>query len=81
MRALHSPRCHSAPFVFKLPPSNKVSITREFRGATYEISISNPENKFKADKVEVIVDGRAIEGNIIPDFKDGKTHAVVATIK
>ena len=62
-------------------PFDKASITREFRGATYEISISNPENKFKADKVELTVDGSAINGNIIPDFKDGKTHTVVATIK
>ena len=62
-------------------PFDKASITREFRGATYEISISNPENKFKADKVEITVDGSAINGNIIPDFKDGKTHTVVATIK
>ncbi len=62
-------------------PFDKASITRQFRGATYEISISNPENKFKADTVEITVDGKAIDGAVIPDFRDGKKHSVVVTVK
>ena len=62
-------------------PFDKATITREFRGATYEISISNPDGKYKADAIEISVDGNKIDGNIVPDFKDGKTHTVCATIK
>ena len=62
-------------------PFDKATMTREFRGATYEISISNPEKKFKADKVLLTVDGEEICGNVVPDFKDGKTHTVVALVK
>jgi hypothetical protein len=45
-------------------PFDKASIKREFRGATYEISISNPENKYKADAYEITVD--AIGKSSIP---------------
>ena len=62
-------------------PFDKASIKREFRGATYEISISNPENKYKADAYEITVDGSVINGNVVPDFKDGKTHTVIVTVK
>ncbi len=62
-------------------PFDKASITRQFRGATYEISISNPENKFKAESIEITVDGSVINGNIVPDFKDGKSHSVVVAVK
>ena len=54
---------------------------REFRGATYEIEISNPEKKYKDFTVSVTVDGKAIDGNIVPSFGDGKTHKVTVTVK
>ena len=54
---------------------------REFRGATYEIEISNPEKKYKDISVSVSVDGNAIDGNIVPSFADGKTHKVCVTVK
>lgn len=50
-------------------------IKREFRGATYEISVSNPEKISKGVK-NIVVDGKSIEGNILPIFNDGKTHAI-----
>lgn len=48
---------------------------REFRGATYDIKVSNPDHICKGIK-SVTVDGAAIEGNILPAFGDGKTHTV-----
>ena len=62
-------------------PFDKASMTREFRGATYEISISNPAGKYKADSLDITVDGKAIDGVILPDFKDGKKDTVVVTVK
>lgn len=52
-----------------------LSATRQFRGATYEIKVSNPDHVCKGIK-SVVVDGNAIDGNVIPSFGDGKTHTV-----
>lgn len=52
-----------------------LSATRQFRGATYDIKVSNPNHINKGIK-SVVVDGNAIEGNVIPSFGDGKTHTV-----
>ena len=49
--------------------------TRQFRNATYQISVSNPSHVSKGVK-SVTVDGNAIEGNILPAFADGKEHTV-----
>ncbi len=54
-------------------------ISRRFRGATYDIAISNPDHVCKGVKA-VTVDGKAIEGNVLPVFEDGKTHEVVVTL-
>ena len=48
--------------------------TRVFRGATYNISVSNP-NHISKGVASVTVDGKTIEGNVIPAFADG-THTV-----
>lgn len=50
-------------------------VSRKFRNATYDISISNPCHVSKGIK-ELVVDGRKYEGNIVPVFNDGKTHEV-----
>lgn len=50
-------------------------ITRKFRNAIFEITISNPEHVSKGVK-KLVVDGKEIGGNIIPVFNDGKTHQV-----
>ncbi len=52
-----------------------LSATRQFRGATYDIKVSNPSHVCKGIK-SVVVDGNAIDGNVIPAFGDGKTHTV-----
>ncbi len=49
--------------------------TRQFRNATYQISVSNPSHVSKGVK-SVTVDGNVIEGNILPVFADGKEHTV-----
>lgn len=48
---------------------------RQFRNATYNITIKNPSHVCKGVK-SVTVDGNAIEGNILPVFNDGKEHTV-----
>ena len=51
------------------------SVTRKFRGATYQIKISNPEGICKGVK-SVMVDGEPFEGELLPVFEDGKVHEV-----
>jgi cellobiose phosphorylase len=55
------------------------AVTRKYRGATYEISVKNPSHISKG-VAAVMVDGKAIESNVIPVFKDGKTHKVEVTM-
>ena len=54
-------------------------ISRRFRGATYAIDIQNPSHVCRGVK-SVTVDGKAIEGNVLPVFGDGKTHRVTVTL-
>lgn len=54
-------------------------VMREFKGSKYEINIQNPNHVSKG-VAALVVDGKAIEGNIIPDFKDGKLHQVEVTL-
>ena len=48
-----------------------LNATRQFRGATYNIKVTNPDHVCKGIK-SFIVDGAAIEGNVIP-YEAGKT--------
>ncbi|MBK9934011.1 MAG: glycosyl transferase [Cytophagaceae bacterium] len=57
----------------------EANITRKFRGATYQISIKNPDSISKGVK-QLIVDGKTIDGNIIPVFADGQVHEVQAVL-
>lgn len=50
-------------------------VSRKFRNATFEISISNPNHVSKGVK-KLVVDGKEIDGNIVPVFDDGKVHNV-----
>ena len=52
-------------------------VTRRFRGATFEITVSNPDHVSKGIK-KLLVDGRVVEGNVIPVFNDGAVHTVIA---
>lgn len=50
-------------------------VTRQFRGATYQITVRNPEH-VSGRVHRLVVDGRAVEGSsIVPIFKSG-THTV-----
>ncbi len=55
------------------------SVSRRFRGAVYDIRIDNTAHVCRGVK-SVTVDGKAIEGNVLPVFGDGKTHDVVVTL-
>jgi cellobiose phosphorylase len=61
-------------------PFARGTMKRSFRGATYNITIENPDVKYKDMTVSVVVDGKAIDGNVIPAFADGE-HNVTVTIK
>jgi len=52
--------------------------TRKFRGATYNITVKNPDHVNKGVKT-MTVDGKAIEGCIVP-VCEGGTHEVVITL-
>lgn len=49
---------------------------RQFRRARYNITVENPQHVSRGVKT-VIVDGQAIEGNLLPVFMDGRTHEVL----
>jgi cellobiose phosphorylase len=51
------------------------TITREFRGDRYHISIKNPKH-VSAGVSNLLVDGKGICGNIIPVIGDNKEHEV-----
>ena len=51
------------------------TVKRKFRGSMYIIRIANPSHVQKGIK-SVAVDGKYIEGNIVPVFKDGHDHEV-----
>ena len=52
--------------------------TRSFRGAQYDITVKNPNNVQKGI-AKLIVDGKEIEGCVVP-FEAGKTHYEVTAI-
>lgn len=58
----------------------KARIVRPFRGATYDIEIANPHGLEKG-RVKLIVDGKAIAGNLIKPHGDGKVHKVLAVLE
>ena len=59
----------------KLDPSiphewDGMTATRQFRGATYNITVKNPDHVCKGVK-SVTVDGKAVEGNVLPVAEAG----------
>lgn len=53
----------------------KASVTRHFRGADYHICIENPKHR-ENGTVHIVMDGKEITGNLLPDRQDGKMHEV-----
>ncbi|MFW9848179.1 MAG: GH36-type glycosyl hydrolase domain-containing protein [Candidatus Thorarchaeota archaeon] len=59
-----------------LPTSWKsFRMTRQFRDAIYEITVSNPNGVSKGID-DISIDGRPFETNLLPVFSDGKTHNI-----
>ena len=57
----------------------KASMTRAYRGATYQIDITKPEGMQK-DTVTVTLDGKKLDSNVIPPQGDGQIHKVKVTV-
>lgn len=55
------------------------SVQREFRDATYQIKVENPNGVCTGVK-KLVVDGKEIAGDVIPTFGDKKEHKVVVTL-
>jgi cellobiose phosphorylase len=55
------------------------SAVRQYRRAAYQISVRNPSHVCRG-VASMIVDGRKIEGNLLPVFGDGRKHSVEATL-
>ena len=55
------------------------SATRNFRGATYEILVKNPDGVSSGVK-SITVDGAEISGNLIRSHSDGKVHKVTVLL-
>ncbi len=54
---------------------DEFTVTRKFRGATYVITVRNPDHVCRGVK-QMVVDGQSIAGNRLPVFNDGRTHPV-----
>ncbi len=55
------------------------TVTREFRGATYKITVKNPSH-VQAGIKELTVDGKPANGNTVPAFTDNGVHTVEAIL-
>ncbi len=58
---------------------NEFEVTRVFRGATFHISVRNPKGVEKGVAC-VTLDGRALEGNLVPAQRKGTSHEVEVTM-
>ncbi|HHU72818.1 MAG TPA: glycosyl transferase, partial [Clostridiales bacterium] len=55
------------------------TVTREFRKDKYNIKVENP-NHVSTGVAKLVVDGKEIQGNLIPYVGDGKTHEVLVVL-
>lgn len=55
------------------------SLSRLFRGATYEITVRNPQGRSKGLS-SLTANGKAVEGNCLPAVPPGESVSVVATL-
>ena len=54
-------------------------IHRRFRGALYDIEVRNPR-RVSAGVAEIVVDGAAIDGDVVPPAAPGTKHRVTVTL-
>jgi len=62
------------------PEWDGFSVTRKFRGATYLIEVKNPNHSMKG-VTRITVDGKTVEGNLIPAMPAGGSHKVEVLMK
>jgi len=55
------------------------TVSRIFRGARYRIAVTN--TGVSRGVFRMRVDGKLVEGNLIPDFSDGKSHQVEVVLE
>jgi cellobiose phosphorylase len=53
--------------------------SRQFRGALYEITVKVNSNGCKG-RIKLVVDGKEIQGNVLPVFSDSAIHHVLAEL-
>ena len=53
------------------------TVTRRFRGSTYEITVKNPDGVCKGIS-EILLDGQPLEGNLVPHLSGN--HKVIVTL-
>ncbi|MHB0912879.1 MAG: GH36-type glycosyl hydrolase domain-containing protein [Armatimonadota bacterium] len=58
-----------------VPGWETFNVKRRFRDATYEINFENPK-RLEKGTIQIVIDGDEYPSNIIPPFKDGRTHEV-----
>ncbi len=58
----------------------QIKVTRQFRGATFFITIENPK-KVSGGVQQIEIDGKKIEGNVIPPQKSGSYQIHVSLAK
>ena len=56
------------------------TVTRKFRGATYEIEVKNPNGATHGVK-SLTIDGKEITGNLIPLAAEGSLVHVTAVLQ
>ncbi len=54
-------------------------VTRQFRNATYDMEVRNPDHVSKGVK-SIRLDGKSIKGNTVPVLGDGKIHRVAVVL-
>jgi len=54
-------------------------VTRQFRGSTYEIEVKNPNGVMKG-VTSLKIDGKIIDGNVIPLMPEGGSYKVEAVM-
>jgi cellobiose phosphorylase len=54
-------------------------VTRVLRGTTYRVRVRNPSHVSKGVK-SLVVDGKTINGHVVPFINDGKVHEVEVTL-
>lgn len=58
---------------------DEYTVTRQFREVIYNITVKNPNHVCKGIKT-LIIDGKPIEGNIIPLLAGGTKHEIIAIL-